>query len=371
MEPTQAAAASASRRTIGLVLLLCVVFIWVASSFLVSSLFGELEFNRPFFITYLNTGTFSLYLVGACASWAWKRRPSSRPAPRKRSRSDDATTSGDDRDAESPLLTAANSEALSLVDNTPMLPALVYPELQQARLTVKETVILGVSFCGLWFAANVTQNASLAYTTVASSSILCSTSGLFTLVIGAVAGVERFNSMRLAAVLASILGVYSIVQYGYDKANDVQMPLSWLGDMLALLSAALYGCYTTLLKRRIGDESRLDTPLFFGAVGLANILLLWPGFILLHYSGIETFQLPRSGSMWLMIVVNAMIGTFVSDYLWLLAMLMTSPLVVTLGLSLTIPLSMAGDIIFKGLQVSTPYYIGALLILFAFVAANL
>ncbi|KAJ2328478.1 hypothetical protein GGH92_009854, partial [Coemansia sp. RSA 2673] len=235
-----------------------------------------------------------------------------------------------------------------------MLPALVYPELQQARLTVKETVILGVSFCGLWFAANVTQNASLAYTTVASSSILCSTSGLFTLVIGAVAGVERFNSMRLAAVLASILGVYSIVQYGYDKANDVQMPLSWLGDMLALLSAALYGCYTTLLKRRIGDESRLDTPLFFGAVGLANILLLWPGFILLHYSGIETFQLPRSGSMWLMIVVNAMIGTFVSDYLWLLAMLMTSPLVVTLGLSLTIPLSMAGDIIFKGLQVSTP-----------------
>ncbi|KAJ2408845.1 hypothetical protein GGI10_004781, partial [Coemansia sp. RSA 2530] len=150
--------------------------------------------------------------------------------------------------------------------------------------------------------------------------------------------------MRLAAVLVSVLGVYSIVKFGSDEANLTHMPLSWLGDGLALLSAALYGCYTTLLKRRVGDESRLDTPLFFGAVGLANIVLLWPGFIILHFTGIETFQLPHSGSMWLMIVLNALVGTFLSDYLWLLAMLMTSPLVVTLGLSLTIPLSMAGDI---------------------------
>ncbi|KAJ1857261.1 hypothetical protein LPJ57_007135, partial [Coemansia sp. RSA 486] len=213
-------------------------------------------------------------------------------------------------------------------------------------------------------------NASLAYTSVANSSILCSTSGLFTLIIGAVGGVEQFNSMRLIAVLSSILGVYSIVKYGTPTADASAMPLSWLGDMLALSSAALYGCYTTLLKRRIGDESRLDTPLFFGAVGLANILLLWPGFVVLQWTGIEPFQLPQSTTLWMMILVNALVGTFLSDYLWLKSMLMTSPLVVTLGLSLTIPLSMAGDIIFKSLDVAPPYYIGALLILSAFIAAN-
>ncbi|KAJ2628788.1 hypothetical protein H4R22_003692, partial [Coemansia sp. RSA 1290] len=236
-------------------------------------------------------------------------------------------------------------------------------------LTVRETVRLGVAFSMLWFAANVTQNASLAYTSVASSSILCSTSGLFTLVIGYVAHVETFNAARLTAVLASILGVYCIIKYGSQETNMVS-PHSWIGDFLALLSAALYGCYTILLKRQIGDESRLNTPLFFGVVGLANTLLLWPGLVILHVSGIETFQLPHSQSMWAMILVNAFIGTFLSDYLWLLAMLMTSPLVVTLGLSLTIPLSMAGDIVFKGLSVSFPYYVGALLVLGAFIGVN-
>ncbi|KAJ2742523.1 hypothetical protein GGI20_004434 [Coemansia sp. BCRC 34301] len=358
-----------ARHTMGLLLLLCVVFIWVASSFLVSKLFGELEYNQPFFVTYLNTSTFSLYLVGAYASRVWAgRQTNAKPPQRKRSRSDDSTAllSADSGFGGAlPLAASAISD-----DESAQLPR---AHLQQSlpKLSVSETVLLGVSFCGLWFAANVTQNASLAYTTVANSSILCSTSGLFTLIIGAAAGVERFNAMRLAAVLVSVLGVYSIVKYGYDEANSTHMPLSWLGDLLALLSASLYGSYTTLLKRRIGDESRLDTPLFFGVVGLANILLLWPGLIILHYTGLETFQLPHSSSMWLMIALNALIGTFLSDYLWLLAMLMTSPLVVTLGLSLTIPLSMAGDILLKGLRVSLPYYIGALMILSAFIVANL
>ncbi|KAI8325536.1 thiamine-repressible mitochondrial transport protein THI74 [Martensiomyces pterosporus] len=338
-------AALSTRRAIGLLLLLCVVFIWVGSSFLVSNLFGEQQFNRPFFITYLNTGTFSLYLVGAYISHMRKRR-SQRLTQRKRSRSDDSLN-GSDHEIDASIAT---------------IPP---------QLTVRETMMLGVSFCILWFAANITQNASLAYTSVANSSILCSTSGLFTLAIGAAAGVEKFNSTRLGAVLVSVLGVYSIMRYGASTATTAAMPLSWFGDFLALLSAMLYGCYTTLLKRKIGDESRLDTPLFFGTVGLANIVLLWPGFIILHLTGVETFQLPASGSIWLMILVNALIGTFLSDYLWLLAVLMTSPLVVTLGLSLTIPLSMAGDIVFKGLSVGLPYYIGALLILAAFIAANL
>ncbi|KAJ1862154.1 hypothetical protein LPJ73_000834 [Coemansia sp. RSA 2703] len=362
----------ASRRAVGLVLLFCVVLIWVGSSFLVSNLFGEQEFNRPFFITYINTGTFSFYLVGTYVSTWYKQRQQRVGGrfcgPRKRSRSDDNNTASPDDTLEQSS-SSAEGESSPLVDAH---VATVYPDLSPSdKLSVSETVSLGISFCILWFAANVTQNASLAYTSVANSSILCSTSGLFTLIIGALGGVEKFNTTRLAAVLVSIMGVYSIVKYGTPNADAANMPLSWLGDMLALLSAAVYGCYTTLLKRRIGDEARLDTPLFFGAVGLANILLLWPGFLLLHWTGIETFQMPQTGKMWAMILVNALVGTFLSDFLWLKAMLMTSPLIVTLGLSLTIPLSMAGDILFKSLNVSPPYYIGALLILSAFIAANI
>lgn len=77
-------------------------------------------------------------------------------------------------------------------------------------------------------------------------------------------------------------------------------------------------------------------PLFFGFVGAFNILLLWPVFPVLDWLGIETFQLPFTPTLWIMVLLNAFIGTFLSDYIWLLAMLMTSPLVVTLGISLTV-----------------------------------
>ncbi|KAJ1938290.1 hypothetical protein FBU59_004485 [Linderina macrospora] len=320
-------------------------------------MFGEQDFNHPFFITYLNTGTFSFYLVGAFLS---RRRSHNSIAQRKRSASEESISSHISEEG-SPLVSDEHAAAAASSHADPI----------SARLTVRETVHLGVSFCMLWFAANITQNASLAYTTVANSSILCATSGLFTLAIGAMAGVENFNAMRLGAVLVSIMGVYSIIRFGADPAGVQAMPMSWFGDLLALSSAFLYGCYTTLLKLKIGDESRLDSSLFFGTVGLANILLLWPGFFLLHWLGIEAFALPGSLRLWLMILVNALIGTFLSDYLWLMAVLMTSPLVVTLGLSLTIPLSMAGDILWKGVSVGLPYYVGAVMILAAFIAANL
>ncbi|KAI9503396.1 hypothetical protein BX070DRAFT_225346 [Coemansia spiralis] len=355
------ASSALGRRTLGLFLLICVVFIWVGSSFLVSNLFGEQEFNRPFLITYINTSSFSLYLLNKWISRAWSssNQPSTAHAVPKHRNSD--VSDGGSQNEGSALMTA----------DEPRNVAQMYPQDAQPRLSTRETVRLGVGFCVLWFAANITQNASLAYTSVASSSILCSTSGLFTLLIGTFAGVEKLNVTKVCAVLASFVGVYSIVKHGADAPGPLATSLSWVGDLLALTSAALYGCYTTLLKRRVGDESRLDMPLFFGSVGVANILLLWPGFPLLHFLGIEPFELPRSSRMWAMVAINALVGTFLSDYLWLMSMLMTSPLIVTLGLSLTIPLSMTGDILFKGLSVSLPYCFGALLVLGAFIVANL
>ncbi|KAJ2797801.1 hypothetical protein H4R21_004177 [Coemansia helicoidea] len=348
-----------ARHAAGLALLLCVVLIWVGSSFLVSNLFGEQGYAQPFFVTYVSTASFSLYLVGAYLPrmCRLRRPPAACHAPGSGARADTPSDAQRENDEQAPL---AGGSA-----QTAPAPAQALP-----KLTTRETVRLGIEFGGIWFAANVTQNASLAYTSVASSSILCSTSGLFTLVIGAAAGVERFTALRLGAVLASVAGVLCIVEYGARDVGATAKPLAWVGDTLALLSAALYGCYVTFLKCRIGDESRLNTPLFFGAVGAANIVLVWPLLVALHATGIEPFQLPPSRGVWATVLINAFVGTFLSDYLWLLAMLMTSPLVVTLGLSLTIPLSMAGDILFKGLDVAPPYYVGAMLVLAAFIAAN-
>ena len=62
--------------------------------------------------------------------------------------------------------------------------------------------------------------------------------------------------------------------------------------------------------------------------------------------------------------------TFISDYLWILAMLMTSPLIVTMGLSLSIPLALFGDFVFKGQLKGLLYWFGAILVLIGFTAVN-
>ena len=59
--------------------------------------------------------------------------------------------------------------------------------------------------------------------------------------------------------------------------------------------------------------------------------------------------------------------TLSSDYIYVLAMLKTTPLVVTVGLSLTIPLAVVGDLIL-GRAVRIQVILGAVLVLASFVA---
>jgi solute carrier family 35 protein F5 len=70
------------------------------------------------------------------------------------------------------------------------------------------------------------------------------------------------------------------------------MPI--LGDFLALASALFYALYVILLKVRIRSESRIDMRLFFGFVGLFNILTCWPLGVFLHLVGVEPFELPTT-----------------------------------------------------------------------------
>ena len=62
--------------------------------------------------------------------------------------------------------------------------------------------------------------------------------------------------------------------------------------------------------------------------------------------------------------------TLSSDYIYVLAMLKTTPLVVTIGLSLTIPFAVVGDFILKK-PVRVQVILGAAVVLLSFVAIGL
>lgn len=61
------------------------------------------------------------------------------------------------------------------------------------------------------------------------------------------------------------------------------------------------------------------------------------------------------------------LSSFISDISWAYAMLLTTPLVVTVGLSLNIPLSLVGEMIQYGQYSSFVYWIGAAVVLLSFV----
>ena len=98
--------------------------------------------------------------------------------------------------------------------------------------------------------------------------------------------------------------------------------------------------------------------MFFGFVGLFSTILLWPGLLLLHATGQETFEMPNL-QQWEFLVVNGVIGTVVSELLWLLGCFYTSSLIATLSIGLTIPLSIIADIIWKQKVYHAIFVIGA------------
>ena len=79
--------------------------------------------------------------------------------------------------------------------------------------------------------------------------------------------------------------------------------------------------------------------------------------------------MPPTGRIWAIIVINSA-ASLIGDISWACAMLLTTPLVVTVGLSLMIPLSLIGEMIQYGKYSSFVYWIGAAIVFTSFVFIN-
>ncbi|KAJ4483999.1 hypothetical protein C8R41DRAFT_840151 [Lentinula lateritia] len=351
---------------IGISLLLVVVFLWTTSNFVTQDLFQD-GYEKAFLVTYLNTSAFTLYLLPfliksylpkITAAWRVKKTSRYDSGEYEPLHSEDVYADDD------------NSEETHRHERRPSGSSELPP------FTVRETSDLAFIFCFIWFAANWTLNASLNYTSVASATILSSTSGFFTLGLGRIFHVETLTLAKIGAVSTSFVGVLLVAlsdssQTSSESDNLVSTSISIrhaLGDSLAVFSAVFYAFYVILLKVRIRSESRIDMKTFFGFVGLFNIILCWPIGVILHVTGVERFELPSSEKAVGALLVNMAI-TWSSDYLYVLAMLKTTPLVVTIGLSLTIPLAVLGDF-FLSNPVRLPVLAGALLVLISFVVVG-
>uniref|UniRef100_A0A3Q2P8X4 Solute carrier family 35 member F5 n=1 Tax=Fundulus heteroclitus TaxID=8078 RepID=A0A3Q2P8X4_FUNHE len=389
---SQGSSASQRRRmALGVAILLLVDVIWVASSELTTYIFKRQEYNKPFFSTFTKTSMFVLYLLGFLLWRPWRQQCSGTLKRRQSAffadaeayfapcttdstvnnclseplyvpvKFQDAATDPYDcltADCESSSKTQrvrfSNIMEVRQLPSTQALEAklsrMSYPAARDqeallrtvGKLSITDVAKISFFFCFVWFLANLSYQEALSDTQVAIVNILSSTSGLFTLVLAAIFpsnSSDRFTLSKLLAVALSMGGVALVSLSSMESPDEKGVA----GSLWSLAGAMLYAVYIVLIKRRVDREDKLDIPMFFGFVGLFNLLLLWPGFLLLHYTGFEPFELP-SQLVWTYILINGLIGTVLSEFLWLWGCFLTSSLIGTLALSLTIPLSILADI---------------------------
>ena len=339
------------QRALGLSFVLAVSVIWVVASFLVQDL--EQLGVHPVVVTAVSNSLFAVYLPVYFLS-------------RFLSRAGAGATTADT----SASLSAAPS--VKLAGDRVDLPSFAdWKEDWRGALGVlwdNQLFRAAVHVAPLWFFAQLTFNASLAATSVTSNTILSSTSSLFTFLFSVVMLSERFTYFKLGCIVSLMLGTAMVVSSdgigargdgggegeGEGGGGAAGGSRSVYGDLLCVVSAALYGMYTVSIRKRIqGDDEAVPMTLFFSFMGVLIFLTTVPVLLILGLVGVPLGAL--SWSIFGLLVLKGCLDNVLSDYLWARSILLIGPTLATSGLALQVPIAVVSDAL-----ISRPAWMGDL-----------
>lgn len=374
---------------LGVFLLLVVDVIWVGSSELTKFLYENESFDKPFFCTYFKTSMFTFYLVvlGLIAPWkeSCGQNTNNNYTLMDQNLEDDSffastnglsdstfvpikthsteTISGTESD-ESSIRSVRFSKLAEVREMSPheageaLMSRLSYSASIRVRRqkTNHKTARTALMFCVLWFIANYLFQLALEPNETAIVTLLSSTSSFFVLILAAAFPSSSGDKLTLSKCFITLISFAGVVMVTISDINGTEVTK---GIVLALLSAFFYAAYLVLVKHKSDTEEKIDIPLFFGFVGLWNLLLMWPVFFVLNFTQIEPFELPNK-RQFVVLFLNGFVGTVLSEAIWLWACFLTSSLTATIAVTLQIPLAILADVIFKDKEFPFLFYMGSL-----------
>jgi solute carrier family 35 protein F5 len=210
--------------------------------------------------------------------------------------------------------------------------------LSRQLLNLHQTAKLAFTVAPLWGVANLLHQVSMVYMEHTLVSVVLSTTSFFTLLLSlffVTPSTDRFTVAKLITVLFSITGNVIITlpdsHFSFSEIN--------VGFALSLCSAIFYALNIVTLRSWVDHEDKLDIILYFGLVGLFNVLMFWPLFIFLHYFELETFEWPNKQQA-ITLFINGVVKATLPEVIWLWGCLLTSSIIATMSIGLTIPMSL-------------------------------
>jgi solute carrier family 35 protein F5 len=278
------------KEVLGFALLSSVVVVWVLSGFFIQFLLTKSSFTSPVTMTVLSVGLCSVLLS----------------LPDRERKKDPLLNSGKTRTVFS-----------------------------------RKIFLLGT----IWLAAQLLYNMSLQRMSVSDNTAVSSSSSLFTFLFSIVLlRGYSFTLTAVAALASSCLGILLISLAESQSSTQLSQESKLSGFAMALSSCACYGLFTTLLKRFSQDPKFPKSVVtMFGNFGLVSLVLGIPLIVFCDTTGIDRFAFPVEPVAIIGIVVNALVGSVLSDILLAKSVLLLNPLTVSIGLSLSMPLSLLLD----------------------------
>lgn len=376
------------KKFIGLSLLVVVNILWVLSAEITRYIFVEENFKRPFFIVYVKSCMLIVYMI-RYLSCETTNKNNYKLLLSDQSESDyemsieslslegfetmtedsDVESCSDEKEARKRCIKFSSRKEVR------RMPALTAEEQRQARLPyrppqltcsvqlthhLKYTVFF---FAPLWLLCSFTYQAALLTTTVSSLNLISSSSSVFLLAFAICfpSPTNRFTMFKAILVAMNMSGVILVSHF----------TPSLVGAFFAQISALSYAIYLAAFSHFEEKYGKLSINLMFGSIGLLALIVGTPLLNVMDKIGVEKLHpMPNFGQM-SSIMISAVFGTLVADYLWLKAAGMCDSLTASLSLTLSIPFSFIADTVLRSTPPTTSELIAAVPIALSFVGAAL
>jgi drug/metabolite transporter (DMT)-like permease len=209
-------------------------------------------------------------------------------------------------------------------------------------------------------------------------SAIFNTSCFFTYFLAMIFLNERFQWVKLFAVLVSVLGIFAIALGNEFKIPILELakipkmdPGKVIGYSSAILSSIGVSTYEVLYaKTVIPHVPSIKFALFIaGSMGVITMfggILLFP---VLHFTGLEVFEFP-TWSAFGFVLLNGLLGV-TYNVLFLLVITFSGPLFASVGVLMSIPMTSLVDMAVLGTPFGLNMAIGTMLIFLGFILLQL